>query len=107
MRAINITSSVLYHLQRTHATQEGIMDKELCEKLMLQALELAVTLYHSYNPDGKYLNLYYREDQRGRILNINNAYWRKGQYGEEEDGEDIDKPIRVWIETETEEEKDD
>ena len=107
MRAINITSSVLYHLQRTHATQEGIMDKELCEKLMLQALELAVTIYHSYNPDGKYLNLYYREDEYERILNINNAYWGKGQYGEKEDGEDIDTPIRFFTATEKEEEKDD
>lgn len=63
------------------------MDRHDCEKIILEKLKDIISIYHEYNPNGKYLTLSYSQGEEFEgieIFNINNAYF----------GEDSEFPIK-------------
>lgn len=66
------------------------MDRQDCEKIIIEKMKDIVAIYHEYNPDGEYLSLCYRKDDDGiDQVSFNNASWE----------DDKEKPIRVmdWV----------
>lgn len=41
------------------------MNRQECEKLIIEKLKEIVTIYHEYNQDGNYLSLAYLRDEDG------------------------------------------
>lgn len=62
------------------------MNRQECEKKILEKLEEIVAIYHEYNQEGDYLYLSYMKDDDGvDKISFNNSYWE----------DDKENPIRV------------
>ena len=76
------------------------MTRNECENLINEKLHEIVSIYHQYNPDGKYLGLFFAKSPDGNFYSFNNAYWPEtlDEDGEIEQaaGEDVNFPIQYW-----------
>ena len=68
------------------------MTRQECETMILEKMQEIVDLYHQYNPNGKYLNLTYLDDENDGYIMCNNRHW-KFEEEDMEDGDDVDFPI--------------
>ena len=50
------------------------MQREECEKIILEKAREIVSIYHEYNQDGGYLNISYLEDDSHMTIFVNNSY---------------------------------
>ena len=68
------------------------MTRQECETMILEKMQEIVDIYHQYNPDGRYLNLTYMDEENDGYIMFNNRCWTFDEE-DREDGEDVDFPI--------------
>ena len=49
------------------------MNKETCEKMLMQTLKIAVCILQNYNPEADYLNMAFVKDENGAWFHVQNA----------------------------------
>lgn len=62
------------------------MNRQDCEKIILEKMKDIVAIYHEYNPDGNYLTLSYLDEQSQPMIMFNNRHY----------DEDSENPIDYW-----------
>lgn len=76
------------------------MTRAECEKLIAEKLHEITDIYLQYNPDGKYLTLYFQRDDNGTYYAFGNEYWdeAKDEDGNitREEGADVNIPVDYW-----------
>ena len=57
------------------------MTRQECEAAILGKMQEIVDIYHQYNPNGKYLNLTYLDDENDGYIMCNNRHWKFEEEG--------------------------
>ena len=67
------------------------MTRHECERQIAEKLVEIIDIYHQYNPDGKYLAMFYSGDEEQHI-SFNNRYWNIKD-NIDSPGEDVHMPL--------------
>lgn len=51
------------------------MTRAECEAKLIEHMEAMLSIYHEYNPDGKYLSAYCIVGKDGASISVNNEYY--------------------------------
>lgn len=58
---------------------ETKVNRHETEEKLLDLLEEIIDVYHEYNPDGKYLSMFFSVVNGDPYVSVSNAYWHGGE----------------------------